>query len=290
MITEKRNVEGEVVVQTHPKDELIRAERFPHIWCPGCGLGIVLKCYVEAVAKSSTPPDKHVCVSGIGCTSRMPGYMNLDTYHTTHGRAIPFATGIKIVNPELKVTVVAGDGDLFNIGGNHIIHAARRNMDLTVLCVNNFNYGMTGGQHGSTTPVGARTSTTPYGSIEHPFNIPNMVASLGAPYVARWTTIHVRQLVKAISHALEKDGFGFVEILSPCPPTFGELNAFPEGLDEMEYFRKYSVHDDNANLKKVGLAMKEPEPIVVGNFVDERKPSFIQLERALIEKVRSGQR
>ena len=149
--------EFEMMKPTNPKDEMLRADRLPHIWCPGCGLGIVLGCLVEAIRGSSIPRDKHVIVSGIGCTSRIPGYLNLDTYHTTHGRAIPFATGIKIANPELEVTVIAGDGDLFNIGGNHLIHAIRRNVDLNVFCVNNFNYGMTGGQFGATTPTGAKT-------------------------------------------------------------------------------------------------------------------------------------
>ncbi|MEM4189959.1 MAG: thiamine pyrophosphate-dependent enzyme, partial [Candidatus Caldarchaeum sp.] len=155
-----------ITVQRHPRDRLLRAERLPHIWCPGCGIGIVMAAYAEAVEASGIPSEKHVCISGIGCTGRVAGYMNLDSYHTTHGRAIAFATGLSLVRPDLEVTVISGDGDICTIGGNHLIHAARRNVDINVIMVNNFNYGMTGGQHGGTTPLGAKTYTTPYGNIE----------------------------------------------------------------------------------------------------------------------------
>jgi len=280
-------VHGAEVSSSHPRDELLRAERLPHIWCPGCGLGIVTKCLIEAIRRSRIPLERHIVVSGIGCTSRLPGYLNLDTYHTTHGRAIPFATGLKIAKPELEVTVVAGDGDLFNIGGNHLIHAIRRNVDLNVFCVNNFNYGMTGGQFGATTPIGARTSTTPYGNFEAPFNIPYIVAASGAPFVARWTTIHVRQLLKSMQIAFRTDGLAFIEIVSPCPPTFGQLNEFDDGYAQMEYFKNYSHVDDHVNLATIGLSMKPPDPIVVGNFVNIKKPTYHELERAMIEKARS---
>jgi 2-oxoglutarate ferredoxin oxidoreductase subunit beta len=275
----------ERVRQTNPKDALLRAERLPHIWCPGCGLGIVAGCLVEAISTSGIPQDKHVVVSGIGCTSRIPGYLNLDTYHTTHGRAIAFATGIKVANPELEVTVISGDGDLFNIGGNHLIHAIRRNVDLNVFCVNNFNYGMTGGQFGATTPTGAKTATTPYGNYEASFNIPYMVAAAGAPFVARWTALHVRQLLKAMSRAFQVQGLAFIEIVSPCPPTFGDLNNFDDALAMMQYFRTCSRVDDKADLSKIGLSMKPPDPIVVGNFVDIKKPTYHEIERQSIERV-----
>ncbi|MBE9473122.1 MAG: 2-oxoacid:ferredoxin oxidoreductase subunit beta, partial [Chloroflexi bacterium] len=140
-------------IEQHPMDELLRTERLPHIWCPGCGIGTALSCFVSALTRSGLDLDKVAIVSGIGCTGRVAGYLRLDGFHTTHGRAIPFATGLKLANPELKVVVFSGDGDLVAIGGNHLIHAARRNMDLTVVCVNNFNYGMTGGQMGPTTPT-----------------------------------------------------------------------------------------------------------------------------------------
>jgi len=277
-------VKASRTVEGNPKDELLRAERLPHIWCPGCGLGIVTGCFVEAIKLSGISPEKHVVVSGIGCTARIPGYLNLDTYHTTHGRAIPFATGIKIANPELEVTVIAGDGDIFNIGGNHLIHAIRRNVDLNIFCVNNFNYGMTGGQFGSTTPLGARTSTTPYGNIEASFNIPYVAAATGAPFVARWTALHMRQLLETMVRAFHVQGVAFVEVITPCPPTFGELNNFDDALAMMEHFKTYSRIDDHADLSKIGLTMKPPDEIVVGNFVDMRKPTYHELERQIIEK------
>lgn len=278
----------EALATPNPRDELLRSDRLPHIWCPGCGLGIVAGCLVEAVKQSGIPRDKHVFVSGIGCTSRIPGYLNLDTYHTTHGRAIAFATGIKVANPDLEVTVISGDGDLFNIGGNHLIHAIRRNIDLNVLCVNNFNYGMTGGQFGATTPTGALTSTTPYGNFEAPFNIPFMVAAAGAPFVARWTALHVRQLLKTILRLFQVQGLAFVEIVSPCPPTFGDLNNFEDALAMMRYFRNCSRVDDKADLSKIGLSMKPPDPIVVGNFVDIKKPAYHEVERQLIQRAMTG--
>jgi len=276
--------EFDTMKPTNPRDEMLRADRLPHIWCPGCGLGIVTGCLVEAIRNSGIPQDRHVVVSGIGCTSRIPGYLNLDTYHTTHGRAIAVATGIKVARPELEVTVVSGDGDLFNIGGNHLIHAIRRNVDLNIFCVNNFNYGMTGGQFGATTPTGAKTATTPYGNFEASFNIPYMVAAAGAPFVARWTALHVRQLLKAMVRAFQVQGLAFVEIISPCPPTFGDLNNFEDALAMMQYFRTCSRVDDNADLSKIALTMRPPDPIFVGNFVDIKKPTYHEIEREMIEK------
>ena len=182
------------------------------------------------------------------------------------------------------MTVVSGDGDLFNIGGNHLIHAIRRNVDLNVFCVNNFNYGMTGGQFGATTPTGAKTSTTPYGNFEASFNIPYMVAAAGAPFVARWTALHVRQLLKTMLRAFQVQGLAFVEIVSPCPPTFGDLNNFEDALAMMQYFRTCSLVDDKADLSKITLSMKPPDPIVVGNFVDIKKPTYHEVEREAIEK------
>ncbi len=275
--------EHEIILPANPKDELLRADRLPHIWCPGCGLGIVMGCFVEAVRASGIPQDKHIVVSGIGCTARIPGYLNLDTYHTTHGRAIAFATGIKVANPDLEVSVIAGDGDLFNIGGNHLIHAIRRNVDLNIFCVNNFNYGMTGGQFGATTPPGARTSTTPYGNFEASFNIPYMVAAAGAPFVARWTALHSRQLLQSMLRAFQVQGLAFIEIVSPCPPTFGNLNNFNDALAMMQYFQTCSRVDDQADLSKIGLSMKSPDPIVVGNFVDVKKPPYQEVERNMIQ-------
>ncbi len=269
---------------SHLKDAFIRAGRLPHIWCPGCGIGIVLAAYVNALEKSGIPTDRQICVSGIGCTGRVSGYLNLDSYHTTHGRAIPFATGLSIIKPDLEVTVISGDGDISTIGGNHLIHAARRNVDINVIMVNNLNYGMTGGQHGATTPLGAKTYTTPYGNIETPFNVPYLVSAAGASFVARWTAMHVGQLQNAILRMMEVEGFAFLEVISPCPPTFGEFNGFPEALDMMTYFRNKAVVDDNADLSKAGVSAHPEDPVIVGNFVDRRRPSY----QDLLSRLNSG--
>jgi 2-oxoglutarate ferredoxin oxidoreductase subunit beta len=267
----------EVKVSHHINDEVIRSERLPNIWCPGCGIGIVVGAYVRAIQKSSIARDRQISISGIGCTGRVSGYLNLDSYHTTHGRAIAFATGMAVARPELEITVIAGDGDLGVIGGNHLIHAARRNVDLNVIMVNNFNYGMTGGQHGGTTPLGAKTHTSPYGNVETPFNVPYLVAAAGASFVARWTAMHVRQVTAAISRMMEVKGFAFMEVLSPCPPTFGEFNGFPDALDMMNYFKDKSVVDNNADLSQISVTAHPDDNVVVGNFVDRRRPSYQEL-------------
>ena len=259
----------------HPMDELLREDRLPHIWCPGCGLGTALTCFIAALQKSGLDPDKVAVVSGIGCTGRAAGYIKLDSFHTTHGRAIPFATGLKLANPELKVVVFSGDGDLIAIGGNHLIHAARRNIDMTVICVNNFNYGMTGGQAGPTTPLEAWTTTSPYGNFEHPFNLPSLAAASGAVYVARWTSLHVRRTEKAIGEALAKRGFSFVEIIAPCPIGYGRRNRQRDGLAAMRYYHDKSVIRHDADPKEVDIDLGEE--IVVGKFVDIEKPTFRDL-------------
>jgi 2-oxoglutarate ferredoxin oxidoreductase subunit beta len=265
---------AEIVVESHPLDELFRSDRLPHIWCPGCGLGPIMACYAQAIAGSGIPRDKHVIIAGIGCTGRVPGYMDIDSYHTTHGRPIPFATGMKVSNPELEVTVISGDGDTFAIGGNHFLHAARRNVNIHLICVNNFNYGMTGGQGGPTTPMGARSSTTPYGCFEAPLNTPWLAYAMGAEFVARWTALHVRQLKDAISRAMEKKGFTFIEVLAPCPIGFGRVNDLGEGLDEMRLYQEECIVDHDADLREANIDLREKQPIVLGNFVDIERPPF----------------
>lgn len=274
----------EIIATKHPLDGMIRSERLPNIWCPGCGIGILLSAYVNAVAKSTIPIEKQIIVSGIGCTGRFSGYLRQDSYHTTHGRGIAFATGIAVSRPDLEVFVVAGDGDLSTIGGNHLIHAARRNVDINVIMVNNFNYGMTGGQHGATTPLSAKTQTSPYGNVESPFNIPYLVASAGASFVARWTALHVRQISKAIRRMMDIEGFAFMEVLSPCPPTFGEFNGYPQALDMMKHFREDSIVDETADLSTIQVSGKPADKIVVGNFIDRRRPSYQELLAQLQER------
>jgi 2-oxoglutarate ferredoxin oxidoreductase subunit beta len=270
-----------IAVEHHPLDEIIRSDRMPHIWCPGCGIGIVMRCYAAAVLDAGIPLEQQIVVSGIGCTGRVAGYMNLDSYHTTHGRAIPFATGLKLANPKLTVTVFSGDGDLAAIGGNHLIHAARRNIDLKVICVNNFNYGMTGGQVGPTTPYGARGTTAPYGSPELPFNLPSLVSAAGANYVSRWTTIHIRQLKADILEAFNRPGFNFIEVLAPCPIGFGKSNRIDDGLEEMELYRQRCVlveKGKEVTLDVLGIDLREEKPIYVGSFVDRGRAAFRPVE------------
>ena len=262
------------IVDEHPDDVVLRDRRIPHIWCPGCGLGGTIKSFGEAIKRSPKDLDEHAVVSGIGCTGRAAGYINTDSYHTTHGRAIPFATGLKVANPALEVSVVSGDGDLFNIGGNHFLHAARRNLDLNIVCSNNFNYGMTGGQFGGTTPKGKVTATTPEGNYERPFNLPLLADSLDVPFIARWTNLHPRRLADAIEAAMAKPGLGFVEVITPCPEGFGKLNDFPEGLDMMRYFEEHAVIDHDADLVEAGIELAG-EDLVLGNFVDEESTSYL---------------
>jgi len=261
-----------VIAVENPVERYLRTDRIPHIWCPGCGIGTTVNCFARAMDECGLDLDNLAIVSGIGCTGRVAGYTKLDSFHTTHGRAIPFATGLKLSNPKLKVVVYSGDGDLTAIGGNHFIHAARRNVDMTVICVNNLTYGMTGGQVTPTTPEEAIASTTPYGNFEQPFNLPYLAESCGAVYVARWTVYHVTQLKKAMREAISKKGFSFVEVISPCPTLYGRRNRRGDGLDELKDYKKRSKIQNGANTKECDLSINGP--IVVGKFVDRERETF----------------
>lgn len=265
----------EVYLPPNPVEALLLTDRMPHIWCPGCGIGTTMNCFARALQQARLDLDKVVIVSGIGCSGRVAGYANLDSFHTTHGRAIPFATGLKLANPELTVVVYSGDGDLIAIGGNHFIHAARRNVDLKVICVNNFIYGMTGGQVGPTTPATALTSTTPYGCPEQPFNLPYLAESAGAVYVARWTAYHVRQITHSMVEMFRKRGFCFLEILSPCPTLYQRRNRLGDGLEAMKYYKEASVTRHGAPTKEVAISFQGP--ILVGKFVDIERPTYLEL-------------
>ncbi len=257
----------------NPVMPYLRQDRIPHIWCPGCGIGTSLNCFCRALTESELDLDKVAIVSGIGCTGRTAGYLNLDSFHTTHGRAIPFATGLKLSNPELNVVVYSGDGDLFAIGGNHFFHAARRNMDLLVICVNNFTYGMTGGQVAPTTPIGPTQTTMPLGNFENPFNLPFIADACGATYVSRWTVYHVRQLAKAMKEAMGKKGFRFIEVMSPCPTLYSRRNRLGDGVDQVKYYKEKSVVKNGADTKEVGLGFQGD--IVVGTFVDRERQTWL---------------
>ena len=262
----------EASLPVNPDERFLRMDRMPHIWCPGCGIGTTVNCFAQALESSGLDLRTTAIVSGIGCTGRVAGYMNLDSFHTTHGRAIPFATGLKLANPGLKVVVYSGDGDLSAIGGNHFIHAARRNVDMTVILINNATYGMTGGQVAPTTPMSAVASTTPYGNFETAFNLPALADSCGAVYVARWTAFHVRHTTKAIKEALLKKGFSFVEILAPCPTLYSRRNKLGDGLAQMQYYQQSSEIRHGAETKDVALGFQGK--IIVGKFVDRERPTY----------------
>jgi 2-oxoglutarate ferredoxin oxidoreductase subunit beta len=271
-------------VVENPVERYLRTDRIPHIWCPGCGIGTTVNCFARALDECGIDLDKLAIVSGIGCTGRVAGYAKLDSFHTTHGRAIPFATGLKLANPEMKVVVYSGDGDLMAIGGNHFIHAARRNVDMTIICVNNLTYGMTGGQVTPTTPEDAIASTSPYGNFEQNFNLPYLAESCGAVYVARWTVYHVTQLKKAMREAINKKGFSFIEIISPCPTLYGRRNRRGDGLDELKDYKKRSQIKNGASTRECDLSLDGP--IVVGKFVDRDRETFQEaMDRHLSAKL-----
>lgn len=260
------------------------SKRFPHVWCPGCGIGILLGALVRAIHSGGYSKDDIVLISGIGCSGRLPVYLDFNTLHTTHGRALTFATGVKLAKPQLKVIVVMGDGDAASIGGNHLIHSARRNIDITTIIINNQVYGMTGGQSSPTTPFGITTSSSPYGHLEHPFDISRLVEAAGAVYVARATVFHTRLLEKVISRALEKKGFSVVETLSPCVTHYGKATGLRSPVDMMKWQRDNSVPIEKAR----DMASEELQgKIVTGALVDIDKPTFHE-EHARIRSEAGG--
>ena len=261
-------------LEKNPIEDLLRMDRIPHIWCPGCGIGTVVTSFADALKKSELDMDKVTVVSGIGCTGRVAGYIKLDSFHTTHGRAIAFATGLKLANPRQKVVVFSGDGDLTGIGGNHFIHAARRNMDLVVICVNNFNYAMTGGQVASTTPLTANASTAPFGNFEYPFSLPYIADACGATYVARWTALHLRRVSKSIQEALAKPGFSFIEVITPCVTLYARRNRLGDGLNLLKYYYDQSEIKHGADTRTLDIDYQGK--LICGKFIDKEKPTFLE--------------
>ena len=258
----------------HPALEFFRDDSpgVPHLWCAGCGIGQVWYATVTAIDELGLDTDKVVWVGGSGCTGRMCTYWNKDVLHTLHGRALAYATGVKIANPELTVLVHSGDGECMAIGGNHLIQAARRNVDLNVIAVNNFNYGMTGGQFSPTTPRDATTTTSPYGNLENPFQLAELIETCGGTYVARWTTAHPFQIAKAIKSAIQNKGFSFVEIVAQCPTQWGKMQGMRSAADMIRYFREHSVPVAKArSMSEEELAGK----IVVGELTSKTRPEFV---------------
>ncbi|PLX34237.1 MAG: 2-oxoacid:ferredoxin oxidoreductase subunit beta [Clostridiales bacterium] len=264
-------------------EKYMRSDKFPHMWCPGCGHGIIMRSIIEAIDRLGLEKDKVCVVSGIGCSSRAPGYMDFNTLHTTHGRALPFATGIKLANPDLHVIVVSGDGDSSAIGGNHLIHAARRNIDITTIVFNNNIYGMTGGQYSPTTPTNYFGTTAPYGNIDRSFDIAQLAGAAGATYTARSTVFHVPQLTNYIEKALNKKGFSLVEAISTCPTSFGRRNKKGDAVDMIKWLR-----DSAVNVSKASKMTTEEMDgkFTIGEFKDTEAPEYVEEYDKLIERLK----
>lgn len=222
-------------------DKYFRAGRLPHIWCPGCGNGIVTGAIVKAIDTLAIEKDNIAVVSGIGCSSRASGYLDFNTVHSAHGRALPVATGIKLTEPRLKVIVVTGDGDATAIGGNHFIHAARRNIDITVVLYNNNIYGMTGGQYSPLTPTNSRATTAQYGTVDRPFDVTELARGAGATFVARATTFHTQLLSDVIAQGIQHEGFSIIEAITACPISFGRQNKMGSAPNMMKWQKEHGV-------------------------------------------------
>ena len=268
----------------------LREGMWPTIFCNGCGHGVVLEYTFWALEELGWDMDKTIFASGIGCSSRLPGYINADGLHTTHGRAIAFATGIKASNPDFNVIIFTGDGDCAGIGGNHFIHAARRNIDITVIMINNFIYGMTGGQLAPTAPLGSIATTAPYGNIEHPFDICGLAKALGANYVARWPVSHPYQPIKSVKEGLAKKGFSLLEFLAPCPTAYGRRNK----LGDIK--KHWAWYDDNTilieeyqKIMNYGTEKEKEEvkdKMQIGVFQNIQKAGFFEQYEKLVERLR----
>ncbi len=246
-------------------------KKFPHVWCPGCGIGIMLGALIRAIDHTGYEKDDIVLVSGIGCTGRLPVYVDFNTLHTTHGRALTFATGIKLAKPRLKVIVVMGDGDAVAIGGNHFIHAARRNIDLTAIIVNNSVYGMTGGQYSPTTPYGMKSTTSVYSNVEHSFSISELAVTAGAVFVGRGTVYHAKLLDSLMEKAFRKVGFSVVETISHCHTQYGRLNRMGSAVEMMQWQRDHAVTIEEA-AQMTAEEMKER--FRIGVLVDRDMPPY----------------
>ncbi len=270
----------------HPLDRYIRPSARRTANCPGCGNGIVAQAVLRAIDHLGMSMDDFVFVSGIGCSAWIPSpFFYADVLHTTHGRPIAFATGIKLGLPEKKVMVISGDGDLTAIGGNHLIHAARRNIDMVVVCVNNAIYGMTGGQMAPTTPRELRTVTSPYGNIENPFDISGLAVAAGASFVARWTTYHARNITSTLKRAIQHRGFAFIEIVSQCPVQFGRRTGMGSATDMMDHYKADSIPVRRAS--RMSAEQLEGK-LVVGELLDVDKPEFTREMERLIRKAQEA--
>lgn len=266
---------------------LRRDKKFPHVWCPGCGIGIMLGALVRAIDRCGFEKDEIVLVSGIGCSGRLPVYVDFNTLHTTHGRALTFATGIKLAKPRLKVIVVMGDGDAVAIGGNHFIHAARRNIDLTAVILNNSVYGMTGGQYSPTTPHGMKSTTTTYANIEHAFQISELAVTSGASFVARGTVYHAANLDALMEKAFRKEGFSVVEVIAHCHTQYGRLNRLGGPVEMLEWQRDHAISVERA----AGMTPEDlKDRFLTGVLIDRDLPVYQREYERIRERARKEER
>jgi 2-oxoglutarate ferredoxin oxidoreductase subunit beta len=266
--------------------EYLRHEKkFPGVWCAGCGIGIVMGALIRAIDDVGLDKNQVAVVSGIGCTGRMPVYLDFNTMHTTHGRALAFATGLKVARPELTVIAVMGDGDALAIGGNHFIHAARRNIGITSIVVNNHIYGMTGGQASPTTPTGMRATTAPYGNLDQPFPITDLAIAAGAAFVARSTVYHATELDRFIAQGIQTPGFAVIEAVSYCHTTYGRINRLGNAVAMMRTIREHSIR--KSAYEGLPVEDRDPYAVVRGVFHDEvAKPEYTDLYQKLIDEMR----
>ncbi|MCB2229273.1 2-oxoacid:ferredoxin oxidoreductase subunit beta [bacterium] len=269
-------------------DYLRPGKKFPSVWCPGCGNGTVMSAIIRAVDKLGYSKDEVVMVSGIGCSSRMPIYLDFSALHTTHGRALAFATGVKFAQPHMKVIVVTGDGDALAIGGNHFIHACRRNIDITAVLINNNIYGMTGGQGSPTTPDAAFSTTTPYGNAEKHFDVCDLAKAAGATYVGRSTVYHAPQLEKQIATALEHRGFALVEAIANCHTYFGRLNRQGDAVAMLNMFKERSV--TTAKAKEMTEEELKDKWVIGTLYESTEKSEFCEEYQKLVDRVAKGGR
>ena len=272
--------------------EYIRStKKFPHLWCPGCGNGIGLSALVRAIDALEYHRNDVILISGIGCAARAPVYVDFNTLHTTHGRALTFATGIKLVKPHLHVIVIMGDGDAVAIGGNHVIHSCRRNIDITAIVFNNRIYGMTGGQCSPTTPRGDYATTVPYGNTDYAFDICNLAAAAGASFVARGTTYYARETERFIKMALSHKGFSVIEIISQCPTIYGRLNKMGSPVEMLKWQRDHAIPiekvrqrwSEETDLAKQDLGGK----FLTGVFVARESPEFVSEYYNMVKRIGS---
>ena len=262
-------------------------KKFPHVLCAGCGHGIVLGSLVRSVHALGLPKDDVVIVAGIGCSGRLAVYVDFNTVHTTHGRALTFATGIKMSNPKLKVICIVGDGDAMSIGGNHLIHAARRNIGITTLVLNNNIYGMTGGQCSPTTPQGSFSMTSPFGALEKSFDIVDLAMGAGANYVARSTVFHVNRMDRIVTQAIQRSGFNLVEIMTPCHTQFGRKNKYKSPVDMYKWLKKTAVPLERYNELDED---KREGRMPIGVFVERDEPGLEERYYELKEQLRGDAR